>query len=221
MMIRARTATLALTFLLVCASITYADFAFEVRQNGVSGNSFNVAAGGAITIDIYLTESNGENRLSTFGLLGSYIGLQYDNLDPANAYVLSAMPSGNDFIISDDTAYGWEVGSGYDPNTSPPVGSELLIATVVAKAGLAGNSTTFSIVDPNAGGDVVLNNFDIDDPFNSFTELDSFVFSSPLQFTINTGPTAVPEPTSLAMVVVAGGGALIAKARRKKKLSKV
>lgn len=196
--------------LLAVASSARADLVLQFGQS-----NYDVAAGGLVKVDVYLTET-GTDLLAANGLIGAGLLVNFNEspfaADPAQVTDVSPNPGVNpgppdfDFLITSISPAGAGVAGvaeldwGLTVNTFfPPAGeSSLLIGTFTFAAGSIVGDVTHLSTGLSGLKFVLGDGTDIDDTFGI----------SPSSATITAIPSVigVPEPASLGLMIAGLAG---------------
>ena len=185
-----------------------ADFVFAFNTSGTN-QDFLVGAGSIVNVPVYLVQTDGENRLSNIGLFsaGASVDYVYGSGAPVSATVNSATLAThwNDPLLNlVDYQPGRVVLEGVVDDIALPaltVTNAVLLGTIQFQAGELGNVTSLQL--SLSGVTPFANN------------LVDAAEVTPITFRLGT-ITAVPEPTSLCLIVVAASWGLFSRRLRTK-----
>lgn len=181
-----------------------AELVFAFNSSGVDETTpRQVVEGGTIDIPIYLVQTNLENRLSSIGLFSSGVTLTYlQNSGPGGLAkpmtgTLAPHWTGEGNFTNHDLEAATFVMEGLINDPSSPVlatNNAILLGNVTFSAGTLGNLTSLSL---SLNSNTPFSNLfvDIDETFPD----NDLVFRSASLATV----TAVPEPSSLVVGVLA------------------
>ena len=216
---RIRFLTLAvLSVLLFTAGSTSADFSFQFTdQNGntVPSNAFTVAQGSSVNVNLYLTQSNGETRLTSPGMQSAGVALTYNN-SIANTTSVTGNAA---FDVQTTSGVGTGKASINDsavvnpPVTAPTSGANanrILLGQFTFQGASVG-TTSLVTSTPHAGSKPpIADNVLADSP--TFTSIDSLIANASATITV----TAVPEPGSMILCSLAASACALAAWRRRR-----
>ncbi len=179
-----------------------ADYSFVFADStGTYANSFTVAQGSTVSVEVYLMQTNGATGLTASGLTSAGVALNFNQAiaNVPNAAAITPNPAFNTSQTSVGTGTAslneQQVASGpvFAPTTGPNTGAVLL--------------GTFNFTGVSAGTTVTLTAQPHPAPFdnnvlNDGTVLDGMIANSSAVITV----TAVPEPGSLLLGGLAAAG---------------
>ena len=185
-----------------------AGFVFSFNTSGTD-QDFLVSGGAIVNIPVYLVQTDGENRLSSIGLYSAGVSVDYayDSGAPVSATVNSATLAThwNDPLLNlVDYQPGRVVLEGVVDDIALPaltVTNAVLLGTIQFQAGELGNVTSLQL--SLSGVTPFANN------------LVDAAEVTPITFRLGT-ISAVPEPTSLCLIVVAASWGLFRRRLRTK-----
>ncbi|MGB7326890.1 MAG: PEP-CTERM sorting domain-containing protein [Rubripirellula sp.] len=209
----AHTRHLLILLTLAFASPAQAELVLGISSdNGASfATDFDVQVGESLNFEIYLQQSGAETILNTEGLVSWGFDLTRTSTSVGTIASASANPV-FDFAnhnVTTPTGFEWEYA---DSSGFGVTGNNILLGSFQYQA-IAEGGSVFTLEDRLIGttpGDA--NWFT-----PVFTELDQQLFAganSSYQFNVNS-TTAVPEPSSLALLACVAGVAVLRRRRRK------
>jgi PEP-CTERM motif len=194
---------LCVMMLATTASTAFGGFAFQFDQPNYS----NLNPGQTVTTGVYVTATAPD-------VLNVLSGANFVLTGTGGNTTMTTFTSSNLFGTNPGSPAGNVLNHAATSGFAAPVANRVRIGDLSFLAGSLGSVTTFSFSDPNSTPGVD-NMFATINGTGAAQSIDSLVFAGPSSVTFSV--TAVPEPSSIALLAVSGIGAIAVRRYRNRK----
>ena len=189
------------------AASTQADIVIEFSDGSTTGTTFDIDVGSTKIISIFLTESDTNTELSADGLIGYGLRADYGATSDASSLI-------TDYNHNPD--FNFDFARTFDASSLDVAASAIGVPAVTGTSVLLGEMS----VQVSATGTTAFSFNDRTDVLSDFAtesgvDLDPIIFTGGRAFGLTiVGVTAVPEPSSCAILLGITLGGLLHRRRR-------